>query len=155
MTQVSPLLAPTNDARLEWTAIGIGLAGHYAAESQMVRITTTTYWHRPFRGVYLIVNTPGWFIHEARAGNILFLSGVSGDSYSRDEHDRLERIGQLERHRLDFLLPIGNLLSVTVSRRCILSVCGDREAVVAALAGDGCPHPRPPFDATFIGLQQR
>lgn len=144
------------DAR-EWTAIGL-----YARTSPPIaapslcgprlHIQHAPQW--PFHGVYLIVTSPGWFIHEAKAGNDSFLWDVNGDAYSRDEHDRLERIGQLERHRLSFSLGVGNMLSFIVSPRCTPAVCGEREAVLAALAARDCPHPRLPFSAVIIGVRQ-
>lgn len=139
---------------LEWTAIGVSCSAPTAPNSR-TRITHGAGAPQfPFRGVYLIVNSPGWFIHEGRAGNHLFLTDVDGDAYSRDEHDRLERLGQLERHRLSFSLEVGNLLSFTVSPRCIPTVCGEREAVLAALAASGCLHARLPFSAVVIGVRQ-
>lgn len=137
--------------RLEWTALGVS-SGAASRSAGRLHIQRTP--QQPFRGVYLIVISPGWFIHEARAGNHLFLTDVNGDAYSRDEHDRLERVGQLERHRLSFSLQVGNLLSFVVSPRCIPAVCGEREAVLSALADSGCPHPRLPFGAVIIGVQQ-
>lgn len=134
---------------LDWTALGV--SGHAASSPLRVQCMP----QRPFRGVYLIVTSPGWFIHDARAGNHIFLSAVDGDAYSRDEHDRLERVGQLERHRLSFSLQVGNMLSFTVSPRCIPAVCGEREAVLSALAGTACPHPRLPFSAVVIGMERQ
>ncbi len=135
----------------EWTALGVSC---HAAAAGLRRCIATCAPMLPFRGVYLIVTSPGWFIHEGRAGNDLFLADVDGDAYSRDEHDRLERVGQLERHRLSFSLQVGNVLSFAVSPRCIPNVCGEREAVLSALAVSGCPHPRLPFSAVIIGVRQ-
>lgn len=139
---------------LEWTAVGVlgqWLPGRAAAP---VRVHVQHAPQQRFRGVYLIVTSPGWFIHEARAGNQPFLSDVDGDAYSRDEHDRLERLGQLERHRVSFFMEVGNMLHFLVSPKCLPSVCGEREAVLAALADSGCPHPRLPFRAVVIGVQR-
>lgn len=139
--------------RPEWTALGV--SGDAAVSGSEIHITAQP--QLPFRGVYLIVTSPGWFIHQAHAGNVLFLTDVNGDAYSRDEHDRLERIGQLARHRLSMpTLDVGNLLSFTVSPRCTTAACGEREAVLAALAAIGCcPHPRLPFSAVIIGMELR
>ena len=138
--------------RPEWTALGV--SGDAAVSGSEIHITAQP--QLPFRGVYLIVTSPGWFIHDAKAGNEIFLSDVNGDAYSRDAHDRLERIGQLERHRLSMpTLNVGNLLSFTVSPRCSTAVCGEREAVLAALADSSCPHPRLPFSAVVIGMVRR
>jgi hypothetical protein len=136
---------------VKWTALGVSC--HAADRPPRIYIASCAP-QQPFRGVYLIVTSPGWFIHEARAANKPFLSDVAGDAYSRDEHDRLERLGQLERHRISFSLQVGNLLSFTVSPKCIPSVCGEREAVLSGLADSGCPHPRLPFSAVVIGVEQ-
>jgi hypothetical protein len=146
---------PIINRRLEWTAIG--LSGEARDERDSEHMTIQACPQRPFRGVYLIVNSPGWFIHRASVGNRIFLESVHGDTYSRDEHDRLERMGQLERHRIGFSLEVGNVLTVVVSRRCIPTVCGERETVVAALAGAACVHTHPcrAFDATVIGVCRR
>jgi len=136
----------------EWSAIGV--FGPATASPAATRVHVQRPFPLPFRGVYLIVTSPGWFIHDGIAGNHCFLRDVDGDAYSRDEHDRLERIGQLERHRLTFFLEPGNYLSFAVSPRCIPAVCGEREAVLSALAGSGCTHPRLPFSAVVIGVRQ-
>lgn len=144
----------------EWTALGVvgpaleHSSGRFRTESGTgFRLSVQCVTQMPFRGVYLIVTSPGWFIHQGRAGNEMFIYEVDGDAYSRDAHDRLERIGQLERHRLNFSLQVGNMLSFIVTPRCLPSVCGEREAVVSALADHGCPHPRLPFSAVVIGVR--
>jgi len=98
-----------------WTAIGVpdfpvspgwrGGSGEQIFQTQPQRL---------FRGHYLIVTTPGWHILDARTGNTSFLAGIDGDAYSRSEHDRLERMGQLERHQIKFVIQVGNLLTFVV-----------------------------------------
>ena len=147
-------MSDRNQDVLEWTALGVSGPGHGATATGPLppwRIVCAP--QLPFRGVYLIVTSPGWFIHEVHAGADLVLNDVDGDAYSRDEHDRLERIGQLERHRISFTVLVGNLVSFTVSPKCKTATCGEPEAVLAALAGSGCPHPRLPFSAVIIGVR--
>lgn len=102
--------------RVYWTAIGVpdwpGPGQKYEASQQYA---FQAHPRTLFRGIYLIVTTPGWFIVKALVGNQPFLENVDGDAYSRSEHDRIERAGQLERHKLKMdTAQIGNLITFFV-----------------------------------------
>jgi len=102
------------EPRPYWTAIGIPQCPGSPSYGSGAERIFQSWPERLFRGDYLIVTTPGWYILEAKCGNVPFLEGIDGDAYSRAEHDRLERMGQLERHHIKFIAQVGNLISFRV-----------------------------------------